>query len=56
MLGHEVDVRLHSPDQTVSGTLNQQNATGVWIISYGVQKFYPMHRIIEIIDNGYRGR
>lgn len=61
MIGNEVTVRLHSPDQEVHGTLNQQNANGVYVIQhYGLdhagQKFYPTHRIVEITDRGYRPR
>lgn len=62
MLGHQVAVKLCAPPEEVRGTLNQQSVVGVWIVTSGstldggAQKFYPMHRVVEIRDEGYRGR
>lgn len=57
MIGNRVQLLLHSPDQTVSGELRQQNAEGVWIYHGWAEqakiRFYPIHRVIEIEDNGY---
>ena len=56
MLGHNVDVILSNPDQTVSGELRQQTAEGVWLYYGWAEKaavhFFPQHRIVEIVDRG----
>lgn len=56
MLGHNVDVTLREPDETVSGELRRQTVEGVWIYFGWAEQaalhFYPQHRIIEIIDRG----
>ncbi len=60
MIGHNVRLRLHSPDEILQGELQEQNASGVWIYhGYAEQaklRFYPMHRVLQIEDNGYVGR
>lgn len=57
MIGHNVRVRLHTPEETVSGELRQQDATGVWIYHGRAEqaklRFYPMHRVEQVEDNGY---
>lgn len=56
MLGHNVDVILSNPDQTVSGELRRQTAEGVWLYYGWAEKaavhFFPQHRIVEIVDRG----
>lgn len=57
MLGHNVRVRLTSPDEEVKGELRQQDATGVWVYHGWADQaklhFYPMHRVVQISDNGH---
>ena len=57
MLGHNVRVTLQSPDEELKGELRQQDATGVWIYHGWAEqaklRFYPMHRVVKISDNGY---
>ena len=57
MLGHNVRVRLSSPDEEVKGELRQQDATGIWVYHGWAEqaklRFYPMHRVVQISDNGY---
>ncbi len=56
MLGNNVDVKLRTPDEIVSGELRRQSLEGVWIYYGWAEKaavhFYPQHRILEIIDKG----
>lgn len=56
MIGHNVDVKLRQPDETISGELRNQTQEGVWLY-YGWAEnaalhFFPQHRIVEIIDRG----
>lgn len=56
LLGHDVDVILREPDQTISGELRRQTAEGVWVYYGWAAKaavhFFPVHRIVELIDRG----
>ena len=56
MLGNRVAVSLHSPVVRIVGELRKQNSEGVWIYhGYGEKaalRFYPMHRVEQIEDNG----
>lgn len=64
MLGNDVTVFLTGPEEQIRGTLNKQDATGVWILfsdRLGYTRtadggFYPMHRVLKIEDHGYRFR
>lgn len=56
MIGNRVTVRLQHPDETISGELRRQNSEGVWIYHGFAEQakvyFYPMHRIVQVEDDG----
>lgn len=56
MLGHRVTVVLTAPEERVSGELRQQTAEGVSVYWGWAEKaalhFYPMHRVVEVKDDG----
>ena len=60
MIGHNVRVRLCLPEETVQGELRKETPEGVWIyhgfMEQAKLRFYPMHRIMQIEDNGYVSR
>jgi len=49
---------LTNPNETAEGELRAQNSEGVWIFrstgyaAYDELKFFPMHRVVEILDRG----
>ena len=56
MLGNNVELRLAAPFENINGELRKQTIEGVWIYFGWAEKaavrFYPQHRIVEIIDKG----
>ena len=56
MMGHRVRLDLHTPVETISGELRKQSLEGVWIYSGWADKaclkFFPHHRIIQMVDQG----
>lgn len=56
MLGHNVEVKLCAPAQTVSGELRKQTPEGIWLYGGWAEQatttFYPQHRIVEMHDRG----
>lgn len=57
MIGNRVEAILRDPEKTISGELRKQTVEGVWIYhgwaEQAAVRFYPHHRIVEIIDKGY---
>jgi hypothetical protein len=60
MIGNQVEVTLSNPEASVTGELRKQTVEGVWIYGGWAEQaavtFYPQHRIVEIVDRGYRPR
>lgn len=60
MIGNQVEVLLRDPEKTISGELRKQTVEGVWIYHGWAEQaathFYPQHRVVEIVDRGYRQR
>lgn len=60
MMGHRVAVFFKNADSSdvssMKGTLNKMDEVGIYLYVGTTMHFIPMHRIVEIVDEGQNYR